>query len=52
MADVRPGIAGVETTLPLFLNAVSDGRLSLGTVGGRDLRRAGARSGVWPAKAG
>ena len=29
MADASAGIAGVETTLPLFINAVSDGRLTL-----------------------
>ena len=29
MADASAGIAGVETTLPLFMNAVSDGRLTL-----------------------
>ena len=30
IGDVLAGIAGVETTLPLFLTAVHDGRLSLG----------------------
>src|SRR4029079_721827 len=27
--EVHPGINGIETTLPLFLNAVSDGRLTI-----------------------
>ena len=35
--DALAGLNGVETSLPLFLTAVSEGRLSAGTTGGGDL---------------